>query len=136
MCACVHVSYAHHAISCSFAHGLHGLTPLPHCSTAPPPPPCSIAAFIEFVDRLMSKQEDDFFSVARVTAKDVAQQVGRARVQWLECNLSDSRVTAKDVAQQAGRAHKRPSLLSQYLACCDRAKDVAQQVGRAQHKRL
>jgi len=52
------VSYAHHAIAYALWVGGE-----------------SIVGFIEFVDGLMAKQDDDFMSVAKVTAKDVAQQV-------------------------------------------------------------
>ncbi|KAF5833343.1 hypothetical protein DUNSADRAFT_10384, partial [Dunaliella salina] len=52
------VNYAHHAIAYALWVGSE-----------------SIVSFIEFVDALMSKQDDDFMTVAKVTAKDVAQQV-------------------------------------------------------------
>jgi len=51
------VNYAHHAI----AYALWEKK--------------SIEGFIQFVDALMSKQGDEFMTVAKVTAKDVAQQV-------------------------------------------------------------
>ena len=51
------VNYAHYAIAYAFWEGP------------------DIAVFIEFVDAIMAQQEDDFLSVAKVTAKHVAQQV-------------------------------------------------------------